>query len=608
MVWPIGMVAVDTETTGLDPWKGARIFMVGMEDEAGHVVLSEPGDAKWGVVLKTLSDPAVPKLGWNVKFDLKMLAETRVRVRGPVHDAMLMTYMHNEYEPNLKLKDCGQRHLGTAPEDERLVKQILHTMRRKGKLDANYSDVPRPIMRKYLENDLDLTMKMAWKMGDVLTGPQRRVYEIEREVIPNAVEIERWGVHIDRGYCQRAIKDNKARIVELERGLYDMAGVRFKYSGPQLGQVMLGLGLDTGVRNKSRVLKDGTVKDGPMKTGVEYMHAIKGHPFVRALTELRALNKITGTYFEAFLDNAVDDVVHPNFWPFGEDEGIKTGRFSSSDPNFQNIPGGGRGNNVEMLRDPGLVRRAVTPRPGYAFLFADYDQIEFTLFACAVGAERILEDIRRGVDFHSATAKLIYGEHCFDGLSKEAVKKLRFQAKELNFSLIFGMGVSRYAQRAGISVRDAKVNRNKYFTAIPEARDFMLQSQADLLRDGYVQDQFGRRYHVPREMCYKAANVLCQGPAALVNKLGINRTFKNLRGLDAHPFITVHDELGIEVKREDIWDAKSALVEGMEDRSTFPVPLTAKLSIAETSWADKQDWAQEEEKWRPKRKSVLIRR
>lgn len=592
--FPKGRVAFDVETTGLDPWKGARIFLVGLEDEAGNVVLSEPGDGEWGRVLQALGDPRVEKVGWNAKFDLKMLAEARVPVRGTVHDAMLMTYMHNEYEPNLKLKDCGRRHLGEEPEDERVVKQVLATLRRKGKRNANYSDVPRPIMRKYLENDLDLTMRMFWKMEDTLTGPQRRVYGIEREVIRNTVEIERWGVHIDPEYCKKAIVSNEARIYELERRLYDMAGCAFKYNGPQLGVIMESLGLDTGVRNKN----------GSMKTSVDYMGRLKETEFVRALMELRALNKVTGTYFEAFLGGAVDDVVHPNFWPFGEDEGIKTGRFSSSDPNFQNIPGGGRGNNVEMLRDPGLVRRAVVPRPGYVFLFADYDQIEFTLFACAVGAERILADIRAGVDFHTATAKLIWGERCFDGLGKDAAKKLRFRAKELNFSLIFGMGVNRYAQRAGISRNEAASNRNRYFQAIPEARDFMLQAQADLLRDGYVQDQFGRRYHVPRELCYKAANVLCQGPAALVNKQGINNVFRQLQGLDAHPFITVHDELGVEVRGEHIWDAKHALVTGMEDRTTFSVPITAKVSVAEKSWADKEDWKDAEEKWRPKRSSV----
>lgn len=578
--FPHGRVTVDLETTGLDWWKGARIFMMGLEDEAGNVKIGEPGDYNWGIFLDVMKSQRIRKLGWNIKFDLKMSRQTKVKTEGEFDDAMLMTYMQNEYEPNLKLDDCSERHLRRERTSKKLIPQLLARLRRHGKKDANYSDIPRPIMRSYLEDDLDDTTRMGWKMDYVRTGAQRRVYDIEREVISNTVEIERWGIHIDKAYCEKAIVQNNVRIKELENKLYDLGGCKFKYAGPQLGQIMESLGLDTGVRTKN----------GSMKTGADYMQQFKNTEFVATLMELRALNKITGTYFEAFIDHAVDDVIHPNFWPFGEDEGIKTGRFSSSDPNFQNIPGGGRGNNVEMLRDPGLVRRAVTPRPGYVFLFADYDQIEFTLFACAVGAERILQDIRNGVDFHSATAKLIEGPHCFDGLSKDEAKKLRFKYKELNFSLIFGMGVARYAQRANISPREAADRRNRYFRAIPEARDFMLQAQADLLRDGYVQDQFGRRYHVPRELCYKAANALCQGPAGLVNKQGINRTFKNLEGLDAHPFLTVHDEIAVECRKEIIREVAQAVQEGMEDRYTFPVTLTAKLSFSDKNWADKIDW------------------
>jgi len=591
-------VAFDFETTGLDPWKGAEIFLGGIEDEAGHVLLAEPKTREWALMEKVLADPKVEKMGWNVKFDLKMGKEGALPIDGTVHDGMLMTYMNNEYEPNLKLKDCAARHLGIPADEEKEVKRILSGLRRRGKKDANYSDVPRGIMRKYLEKDLDITLKMIWKMEPVMRGGQKRVYEIERAVIPNTVEIERWGIHIDKDYCKKAIVGNKIRIAELQESLYDQVGCKFNPNSPQqLETALFSLGLDTGQKTKT----------GLMATGTEYMQALKDHKFVKTLNELRSLNKITGTYFEAFLEHQVDEIIHPNFWPFGSDEhGIKTGRFSSSDPNFQNIPGGGRGGNVEMLRDPGLVRRAVTPRPGYVFLFSDYKQIEFILFACAAGADRLLAEVRRGVDFHMAAGKYIFGKNCFDGLDEKAIKKLRFQSKELNFSLIFGMGTKRYAQRAGLSLRDAQHRKNKYFMEIPEARDFMLQSQGDLLRDGYVQDQFGRRYHVPRELCYKAANVLCQGPAALVMKRGINRVFKNLSGLDAHPFLTVHDEMGVEVRRDQVWKAKEALVEGMEDRENFPVPITTEVSVAETSWAEKEPWDKVKDRWTRARKSVLV--
>ena len=583
---PKGKVAFDVETTGLDPWKGAKIFLAGMEDEEGSVLLAEPGTMAWTKMRQILADPAIDKSGWNIKFDMKMGLEQGLTFRGKIHDGMLMTYMNNEYERNLKLKDCARRHLNEPGNEEKMVKTILSRLRRRGVKNVNYSMIPRDLMKTYLEKDLDDTVRMIWKMEHIMQGPQKRVYEIERQVIPNTVEIERWGIHIDKEYCEKAIVANHLRITELEGKLADIAGCKFNYnSGPQLSTILESLGLDTGHRNKG---KNG--KEGPMSTGVEYLHPIEKHPLIQTLLELRSLNKITGTYFESFLKHEAGGVIHPNFWPFGEDEGIKTGRFSSSDPNFQNIPGGGRGHNVEMLRDPGLVRRAVTPRPGYVFLFGDYKQIEFILFACTAGAERLIREIKRGVDFHTAAAKLIFGKNCFDGLDELATKRLRFMAKELNFSLIFGMGVKRHAQRANIARQEAARQRNVYFHELPEARNFMLQSQGDLLRDGYVQDQFGRRYHVPRDLCYKAANALCQGPAALVMKRGINRVFQNLKGLDAHPFITVHDELGVEVRRNQVWEAKEALVEGMEDRENFPAPMTVDVAVTDKSWADKLKW------------------
>jgi len=594
---PRGRVAFDVETTGLDPWKGARIFLAGMEDEDGNVLIAEPGTMAWMAISYILQNPAIEKVGWNIKFDLLMSKEQGLQVGGKFHDAMLMTYMNNEYEPNLKLKDCARRHLKEPGTEEKVVKSIISGLRRRGLKDANYSHVPRQLMKKYLEKDLDDTIRMMWKMEAVIKGGQSRVYEIEREVIPNAMEIERWGIHVDKAYCKKAIAANKIRIAELEGKLAGVAGCKFNYNSPdQLSRIMESLGMHTGKRGKDK--KDGS--EGPMKTGVEYMRPFLKHPLVSTLMELRSLNKITGTYFESFLEHETDGLIHPNFWPFGSDEhGIKTGRFSSSDPNFQNIPGGGRGHNVEMLRDPGLVRRAVTPRHGYVFLFGDYKQIEFIIFACHAGDQGLLKDIRNGVDLHTANAWRIFGKHCFDGLDKVAAKRLRFEAKELNFAFIFGMGVARYALRSGLSIGEARARKNKYFMEVPAAREFLLHAQSDLLRDGYVQDQFGRRYHVPKDLCYKAANVLCQGPAALVMKRGINRVFNNLRGLDAHPFITVHDELGVEVRRDQVWQAKEALVEGMEDRENFPVPIKVEVSVTNRSWADKKEWTEavEQERW-----------
>lgn len=598
-----GKVVFDFETMGLDVWgHKAKPFLLGLEDEDGNVLLARPGTKDWSKAKSILANPKVEKVGWNAKFDLGVALHEGMEVNGLVHDAMLMCYMNYEYEPNLKLKSIGKRYFDMEPEEEQFVKAYLSALRRKGKKDANYSDIPKENMDRYLEKDLDLTMMAMWKFGHVMKGPQERVYGIERELIPNIVETERWGTHVDVAYCKKQLAQMGPRMKALEARIYDLAGIKFNLnSPPQLGSVLESLGIDTGERGKR----------GEMSAGKDLLLPFKDHPFVSSLVEWRSMNKIGGTYFESFLENHRDGIIHPSYWPFGQEEdgGIKTGRMSCTKPAFQTIPGGARGENTEMLKDPGFVRRAVTPRSGYVFLFGDFKQIEFVIFACGAGDEGILTDLRNGVDFHTANAYRMFGRDCMDGKTQLEIDRIRFEAKTLNFSFIFGMGINAYAARAGLPLDVARERKAKFFNEVPAARDFLLRTQADLLRDGFVQDQFGRTYHVPRDRAYKAANALCQGPAALVMKNGTNKTYKLIRGMDIHPFLLVHDEVGLEVKRSLVYDAVHLLKEGMEDRETFQVPITMDVKVSEKSWADKRKWTKEEaELWKPKRKIFILKR
>lgn len=595
---PGDRVAFDYETTGLDIYTGSKPFLLGLEDEHGNVIKARPKTKEWAYAHKVLADPKVEKVGWNLKFDIGVSQSQGNPVNGKVHDAMLLTFMNNEYELNLKLKEVAARQIGMPADEETVVKKEMARLGRlfrkeQSNREPNYSDLPDEMVEPYLEGDLDRTMKLFWKHEHIITGPQRRVYQIEQELIKNVVSMEQRGVMIDVNYCKGISGKLVPRIAELEREMAEEVGVRFNPSANrQIDAILKSLGLDTGVKNK----------DGTMGTGANHMKHLAGHTFVDMLMEWRSLHKLEGTYFEPMVSKQVDGVLHPSFWPFGQDEGIKTGRFSMSNPNLQNIPAGQRKDNVAMRSDSGMVRRAFVPRPGYVFLFADYSQIEFIIFGCNSGDPRLLDELRKGTDFHLATAYFLFGKGCMDGKSKEDQNKIRFRAKELNFSFMYGMGAARHALRNNCSIRESREAKNTYFKEIPAARRFLLSSQADLLRDGYVQDQFGRRYHVPKERCYKAANALCQGPAALVMKRGINRTFKNLKGLDAYPILTVHDELLIEVRRDQVWDAYHALKEGMEDHDNFPVPITAELAVAETSWADKKKWKEEAQKWKSLRK------
>ncbi len=413
-----GRVVFDYETTGLKPHdKGTEIFLAGVEDEQGKVLMVEPGTKEFEKVVRVLEDPKVEKEGWNVKYEHAMSRKHKIKVQGVVHDAMLKTYMNNEYEPNLKLKDCARRHLKEPGLEEQEVKAFIakknRTLKKLGiEREANYSDVPRPIMRKYLEKDLDDTMRMGWKMRHVETGPQRRVYDIERELILNVVKMEERGVRFDLPYCRSISKDLQPRIAALREEMFAQVGCRFNpNSRQQLDKVLRSLGIDTEVLNE----------DETMATGVLYLQPLRHHAFINTLLEYRCLIKLEGTYFSSFLEKADEDgIIHPSFWPFGQDKGIKTGRFSMSEPNLQNIPAGKRSDNLELKKNSGLVRRALIPRPGYVFLLGDYKQIEFVIFACNAGDAHLLADLRSGMDFHLANAYRIFGRNCMEGFRRRS--------------------------------------------------------------------------------------------------------------------------------------------------------------------------------------------
>lgn len=583
---PFGRCVFDYETDGLRIYADSKPFLLGLEDEKGQVLLARPKTPEWALAHKILADPKVEKIGWNAKFDIGVSEANGNPVRGLVHDAMLLTFMNHEYEPSLKLKEVAARQLEIPADEETSVKKELARLNREFRKEgngreANYSDLPDELVTPYLEGDLDRTMKLFWKHEHIIKGPQRRVYQIERELIPNVVSMEKRGVKIDVEYCRKISDHLVPRMRELEKEMINLAGVKFKFSSPMdITTVMESLGLDTGVKNAN----------GTMNTNATHMKLLQGKPFIDMLMEWRAMHKLEDTYFNSLMAKQVDSIVHPSFWPFGQNEGIKTGRFSMSDPNLQNIPAGQRKDNAAMKGDGGMVRRAFVPRPGYVFLLGDFSQIEFRVFSCLVGDTRLLAELKKGTDFHAATAYLLFGKNCMDGKTKEQIARIRFKAKELNFSFLYGMGLNKFALRNNCSIQEARDAKNKYFNEIPSAKRFMMESQVSLLRDGYVQDVFGRRYHVPVERSYKAANALCQGAAALVLKRGINKTFRNLRGLDAHPILTIHDEIIVECKIKDIQDAKVALEEGMTDTENFPIHMNVDISVAVPSWADKIAW------------------
>jgi len=579
--FPFGRCAFDFETTGLYPYDGSRAFLAGMEDQAGNVLLARPGTAEWRAVQAIVEDPLIEKLSHGSKFELKHAWHLGWTPRGRFHDTMAKAVLVNEYQ-RVGLGPLAAAHLNddTKGIAEDWLKKNTRIIRKEAKREPNYSDIPDWLIDKYLEGDLDKTLRLDAKWSWV-EKQFASLYKMETDLAWDLASMEDHGLHLDMPYVRAKIAELRPKMDQVLHALWQLAGVRFNpASHEELCSVLESLGLDTGVRTK----------EGNMRTRFEDLAAMPSHPFIDQLVLWRGLSKIVGTYLVPFSQKVCGDVLHGSFWQFGQDDAIVTGRLSSSDPNLQNLPGGGRSKNKVLVELGPMVRKAVVPPPGHALLFFDYKQIEMLVFSCYAGDERLIEDIRKGLDVYVAHGKLMLGPNAFDGLDKVAFKRKRFEAKELCLSFIYGMGLRSFAKKVGLSFAEARQRRNSYFANSPRVKAFMMEATRDLLINNFVEDVFKRRYHVPRDRAYKAVNAVCQGSAATVMKKGIIR-MRELAAIGVRPIMTIHDELICVVPLDR---AKEAAEEGkrlMRDADSFPVPLEVDAKWSDANWAEKREFA-----------------
>lgn len=578
--FPHGRVVLDYETNDLHPYNGGRAFIAGVEDEAGNVIKARPGDPNWHKVAKVIEDPAIDKISHGARFEIKHSKHLGLKPAGRFHDAMAKAVLVDEYQ-RINLDSLSRRWLGDDTKGivQAWMKANGPRIRRMTGREPNYTDIPKELLETYLEGDLDKTLRLDW-LWRPIEQEFPELYKMETDLAWDVAAMEDMGFHIDMPYVHQQLRVLRPQMDQIQRQMQSMVGVSFNPASRfELGDVMMALGLDTGIVNK----------DGTMKTDFKTLEAMDSHPFLDLLIRWRGLAKIVGTYLIPFTQMAVGDVVHGSLWQYGQDEGIVTGRFSSSDPNLQNIPGGGRSTNKVLIELGPIVRRAIIPPPGYDFMFFDYKQIEMVIFTCYAQDQRAMADLNAGVDPYIAQGKLLYGRNAFEGLGKDTYKRKRFNAKELCLSLIYGMGLKSMARRLKLPLNEAKTLRNMYFASSPQTKEFMTSTIRDLLVYGHVKDVFGRHYHVPQDRGYKAVNAKCQGAAATVMKRGIIRA-RPLQSLGFKPLVPIHDELmGIVPKNKKL--REEIAYEGLRllrDTDSFEVPIEADVTWSDTNWAEKK--------------------
>jgi DNA polymerase-1 len=520
------------------------------------------------VLKPLLEDPAVMKVGQNLKYDMLLLAREPYGIAvTPIDDTMLMSFVLDAGTHGHGMDDLAQLHLGhtTIP-----IKSLIGS----GKSQITFDMVPVDDARDYAAEDADITLRLDHVLKPRLVAEHMvSVYEtMERPLAPVLVAMEGRGILVDRAELYRLSADFAARMASLEEEIHGLAGHPFTIASPkQLGEVLFGeMGLPGGKKTKT----------GAYATGADILEdlAAQGHDLPGRVLDWRQLAKLKSTYADALVDqiNPQTGRVHTSYAMAG----AATGRLSSTDPNLQNIP--------VRSEEGRKIRRAFVPQDGHVLMSADYSQIELRLLAHVAGIDALVDAFQAGADIHAMTAAQVFG------IEQEGMDPLmRRRAKAINFGIIYGISAFGLARQLGIPNGEAKAYIETYFERYPGIHDYMEDTKAFARANGYVETIFGRRCHVrgigernPARRGFaerQAINAPLQGSAADVIKRAMIRMQPALdeAGLAARMLLQVHDELIFEVPEAEV-EATADVVKRIMEAAPLParelaVPLTVDV-------------------------------
>jgi DNA polymerase-1 len=517
-----------------------------------------------------LEDPAVEKVGHDLKFDAVVLERHGVQLTGLGLDTMLASYLLDATRSGHPLEETALEHLGYKALTEEDVCG-------RGAKALGLGDIPADAMVDYAGERADLALQLADQLGpQLVTDELDSVYrDLELPLIPVLVAMERAGIRLDAsalaGQSQRVERELSARSGQI----FDLAGESFNINSPkQLSEILFDkLKLPTGRR---------TGKTRAASTAVEVLEELAlAHELPRLILEWRALQKLKGTYIDALpeLVNPETGRVHTCF----NQAVAATGRLSSSDPNLQNIP-----IRTELGRE---IRRAFIADPGNVLISADYSQIELRVLAHLAEDETLIEAFRRGEDIHDRTALKVFGAD--SGLGEH---ELRRRAKIINYALLYGKTAFTLAKDIGVTPQAAQEFIDAYFAGFPRVRTYIERTLEEARVSGAVKTMYGRRRLVPeltsRNGQIRAAaervavNLPIQGTAADIMKRAMIETHAALAPHpDARMILTVHDELLFEVPKARADELAIVVRDRMQSAATLKVPLTVDVGIGE-NWKD----------------------
>ncbi len=585
-----GYVAIDTETTSLnemqaelvgiclavDPGQACYIPLAhkdGSDDlfSSGKLIDGQlDRDATLQALKPILEDPAILKIGQNMKYDTKIFANYGLAV-APIDDTMLMSYALNAGLHNHGMDALAERYLSHTPIP---IKTLLGT----GKSAITFDKVAIDEAVKYAAEDADITLRLWHLFKPRLPAEQvTTVYEtLERPLVPVLAQMERHGITVDRDTLSRMSNAFAQKMAALEAEIHELAGETFNVGSPkQLGEILFDkMGIEGGKKGKT----------GAYATGADVLEDLATeHDLPARVLDWRQLSKLKSTYTDALQDHIDPDTgrVHTSY----VQTGASTGRLASTDPNLQNIP--------IRTEEGRRIREAFVPAPGHTLLSLDYSQIELRILAHIADIDALKQAFRDGLDIHAMTAS-----EMFDVPLDQMTPDIRRRAKAINFGVIYGISGFGLARNLRILRSEAQAFIDRYFERFPGIRTYMDQTVAFAKEHGHVETLFGRKIHTPEisakgpraGFAWRAAiNAPIQGTAADIIRRAMIRMPEAIKDMPARMLLQVHDELLFEV-REDAAPAVTEAARAIMESAAMPavqidVPLVVDAGEG-GNWAE----------------------
>jgi DNA polymerase-1 len=571
-----GSFAIDTETTSID-YMQAELVGISLCVEPGeacyiplaHRYDGAPAQLDKAAVLAALrpllEDPAIGKIGQNIKYDAHIFIGEGIRLRGIADDTMLESYVFNSTASRHNMDDLAKHYLG---------RETIHyeDIAGKGVKQKTFDQIELEQAIDYAAEDADVTLQLHRKLGDELSRHEKlnEVYRnIEMPLVDVLIDVEQNGVLIDPELLQKQGKEIDQKLQRIEQSIYEQAGEVFNLGSPKQIQAIFFEKLELPVLRKTPKGQPSTAEDVLEELARDY-------EIPALLLEHRSLNKLMSTYIDKLPQeiNARSGRVHTSY----QQAVASTGRLSSTSPNLQNIPI----RSTEGRR----IREAFVAPSGYRILALDYSQIELRIMAHLSTDENLLNAFARGLDVHRATAAEV-----FDAELDQVNDDQRRAAKAINFGLIYGMSAFGLGKQLNIGRNEAQQYVDTYFERYPGVKRYMEETKERARGQGYVETVFGRRLYLPdinarngnvRQYAERTAiNAPMQGTAADIIKRAMIRVQSWLSETqpDCRMIMQVHDELVFEVNSDEVEACRDAIARLMTSAADLKVALEVDAGL-----------------------------